>query len=206
MTGLVFPTRAPTGNMALWDELLWLQVGFEPVFKRIWFLVEDGLSLMMVLSDFLSRCITPLQSCVRAAWQYTGEGDTTWLERSQRSNLALNVPMALLGKLSPDPSSADFTVLPPICVPLCSDQAMRSRLLQELPTLDNTDITVWQKGDEYRGVPIPEVDVASGLGALSASPSCSKGKGKAAAPVHSDDEVSSHDDHPPSEEEVAPHQ
>jgi hypothetical protein len=60
MTGLVFPTRAPTGNMALWDELLRLQVGFEPVFKRIWFLVEDGLSLMMVLSDFLSRCITPL--------------------------------------------------------------------------------------------------------------------------------------------------
>jgi hypothetical protein len=46
--------------MALWDELLRLQVGFEPVFKRIWFLVEDGLSLMMVLSDFLSRCITPL--------------------------------------------------------------------------------------------------------------------------------------------------
>jgi hypothetical protein len=35
----------------------------------------------------------------------------------------------MLGKLSPDPSSADFIMPPPDCTPLCFDQATRRRLL-----------------------------------------------------------------------------
>jgi hypothetical protein len=105
-------------------------VAFEPKVKRIRFLAGHGLSSMMVLSNFLSRCITPLQSRVRLAWQYTGEGhDATWLEHGQGSNLASNVQRTLLGKLSPDPSSADFITPPLNYTPLCSNQEIRRRLL-----------------------------------------------------------------------------
>jgi hypothetical protein len=74
---LVLPTKAPTSNRALWDELPWLQVALKPVVERIRFLASHDMSLMMVLSDFLSRCITPLQSHVCLEWLYTGEGDAT---------------------------------------------------------------------------------------------------------------------------------
>jgi hypothetical protein len=97
---------------------------------------------MMVCSDFLLRCITPLKSHVCPMWQYTWEGDATRLERGRGFDLTPEVQRNLLGKLSPDPSSNDFITPPPICAPLCADQAMRTRLLRELPTLDEISITV----------------------------------------------------------------
>jgi hypothetical protein len=69
------------------------------------------------------------------------------------------------------------------------------RLLRELPTLDEIGIDVRLKGDESRGALIPEADVAGGPGGMSTSPNASKGTGKVAMPVHSDDEVLSYDDH-----------
>jgi hypothetical protein len=54
--------------------------------------------------------------------------------------MATNVQRALLGKLSFDPSFTNFTTHPPACTPLCSNQATRRRLLQELPTLDKIGI------------------------------------------------------------------
>jgi hypothetical protein len=143
----VLPTRTPTGNRALWDELPWLPAALESVVERIQFLASHDLSSMMVLSIFVSRHITPLQSCVRPTWLYTGEGDATRLEREQGSNLASDEQRALLGKLSPDPASTGFTTLPPAYAPLCSDQATRRRLLQELSTLDDISLAVRQKGD-----------------------------------------------------------
>jgi hypothetical protein len=62
---LVLPTGALTGNQDHWEELPRLQSAFEPVIERIRFLAGHGLSLMIVLSDFLSRRIAPLQSRVR---------------------------------------------------------------------------------------------------------------------------------------------
>jgi hypothetical protein len=41
---------------------------------------------------------------------------------------------------------------------------MRTRLLMELPMLDDIDIAVWQRGDESQGIQIPRVDVASSKG------------------------------------------
>jgi hypothetical protein len=69
-------------------------------------------------------------------------------------------------------------------------------LVQELPTLDEIGIAARQKGDESQGVQIPGADVAYGSGAPSDSLDLGKGKGKAATPVRSDDEVSSDDGHP----------
>jgi hypothetical protein len=85
---LVFPTRAPIGDRDLWEELPQQEAAFNLMVGRIQFLPGHGLSSMMVLSDFLSRHIAPIQSRIRPAWQYTGEADATRLEHGQRSNLA----------------------------------------------------------------------------------------------------------------------
>jgi hypothetical protein len=68
---LVLPTGAPTDNRDHWEEPPRLHASFKLVVERIRFLAGHDLSSMMVLSDFLSRCITPLQSHVCPTWQYT---------------------------------------------------------------------------------------------------------------------------------------
>jgi hypothetical protein len=80
---LVLPTEAPTGKRDSWVEVPRLPVPFTLVVERIKLLVGRDLTSMMVLFDFLSRRIVPLQMCVRPAWQYTEESDTTWLERGR---------------------------------------------------------------------------------------------------------------------------
>jgi hypothetical protein len=45
-------------------------------------------------------------------------------------------------RLSPNPSSADFVTLPAAGAPMCSDQVVQTRLLRELPTLDDIDIAM----------------------------------------------------------------
>jgi hypothetical protein len=57
---LVLPIAMPTGSRDLWEELPQREAAFDPVIERIRFLAGHGLSSMMVLSDFLSRCIAPL--------------------------------------------------------------------------------------------------------------------------------------------------
>jgi hypothetical protein len=62
-------------------------MAFRPVIERIKHLMSHGLSVMMVLHDFLSRRIAPLQDRTRPAWMYTGEGDATGLECGHDSGL-----------------------------------------------------------------------------------------------------------------------
>jgi hypothetical protein len=57
---LVHPNGAPTGSKDLWEELPKQEAAFNPLIERIRFLVVHGLSSMMVLSDYWSRCIAPL--------------------------------------------------------------------------------------------------------------------------------------------------
>jgi hypothetical protein len=37
-----------------------LESRFDPVLDQIWYLAENGLTLLMVLHDFLSKCLMPL--------------------------------------------------------------------------------------------------------------------------------------------------
>jgi hypothetical protein len=59
-------------------------------------LVEKGLTSIMVMHDLLSKRIAPLQQCARPAWLYTGENDTTRLERSRGSILDPDVLETML--------------------------------------------------------------------------------------------------------------
>jgi hypothetical protein len=137
---------------------------------------------------------------------YTRENDTTWLKRGRGSDLAPYVPEGMLTKLSSDPSSSDFINPPVAFMPICLDQALRSQLLKEMPTLDDIDIVVWQRSDVSCGVRILGTDVVGGRRTTVAVLGSSKGKGKAASSRSAtkagsrspsgDDEVSSEDDVP----------
>jgi hypothetical protein len=84
----------------------------------------------------------------------------------------------MLLKLSSDLTSDDFINPPTPCMTFCLDQAMRSALLKEMPTLDDMDVIVEQVGDMSRGVQICDTDVASGQGGADATLCFGKGKEK----------------------------
>jgi hypothetical protein len=71
------------------------------------------------------------------------------------SDLTVDVMVTLLGRLNPDLSSIGFVILSSAYTLICSDEALWSRLLRELHTLDDIDIVVLQRGEMTRGVPIP---------------------------------------------------
>jgi hypothetical protein len=132
------------------------------VVKRIQFLVEKGLTSMMVLFDFQYPRIVPRQQCACVAWLYTEKNNAMQLEHDKGTYLDLKVLDKMLLKLSSDWIS-DVLVNPsPSCLPFFMDQVLRSNLLKEMPTLDDIDVTVKQVGDASRGVQIPRMDVASG--------------------------------------------
>jgi hypothetical protein len=194
----VLPIESLSAKRSDWEEAPNLHRTYRAVIERIKLLTSHGLMAIMVLHDFLSRRITPLQDHTRPTWLYTGEGDTTRLERDCNSDLAPDMLGALLGRLNPNLSSVNFVTPPAVCAPMCSNQVMRTRLLGELPTLDNIGITTRQRGDESRGVQIPRADIAGGQGGVSTGPGSDKGKGKVAPQiVLSDTEVSSEEDDVP---------
>jgi hypothetical protein len=160
-----------------------------PVLERIRFLGEKGLTSMTVLHDYF-----PLQERSRPVWMYTRVNNTMRLERGDRSDLEGGALVMALSKLSTDPSFADFITHPGHCLPICTNQAMRSFLLKALPTLDDIDITRLQRGNESHGVQIPGMDATGGRCGTDTAMGSSKGKGKAAPSISSDDEVSSNED------------
>jgi hypothetical protein len=58
---LVIPAAAPTLNRAEWGKDPGLESGFDLVLDRIQYLVESGLTSLMVMHNFLSRRLAPLQ-------------------------------------------------------------------------------------------------------------------------------------------------
>jgi hypothetical protein len=156
----------------------------------------SGLTSMMMLHDYMSKRIAPLQERTRLAWLYTRVNDVMRLERGDGSALSEEAPTLMTGKLSPDPSSHNFVTPPVSCQPLCIDKATRSLLLVVMPSMDDVGIAPIQRGDQYRGIQIPGASAAGGKGGAVPTPAPSKGKGKVVRVICSDNEVSSDDDVP----------
>jgi hypothetical protein len=116
---LTLPTAAPTAPCVDWEQDPGLEPVFNPVLGRIWIMAESGPTSMMVLHDYVSMCIVPLQEHTRLAWLYTGVNNITWLEHSDRSTLFEEALALVMGNLSPDLSSNDFVTPPASCQPLC---------------------------------------------------------------------------------------
>jgi hypothetical protein len=97
---------------------------------------------------------------------YTGVNDIMRLERGPGSSLNDELLAACLKALTIDQFSAELVMLPASCGAICMDQAARTALLATMPTLDEVDIAVVQRGDLSRGVTIPGATVTGGRGVL----------------------------------------
>jgi hypothetical protein len=139
---LVLSTSAPTGLRDDCEKVPSLQKAYELMIERIQLLASHSLASMMVLFDFPSKCIAPLQHRTRSAWLYIGENDTTRLECGRGSDLDPKMVDTILTKLSPDLIFADFVIPPTVCASICFEQAAQSKLLKELPTLEDIDVAV----------------------------------------------------------------
>jgi hypothetical protein len=210
---LVIPTAALTLNCAEWGKDPGLESGFDPMLDRIQYLAESGLTSLMVLHDFLSRRLAPLQDrATRPAWMYTGVNDIMRLERGPGSSLDGELLASCLKALTTDQFSTELATPPASCGAICMNQAARTTLLATMPTLDDVDIIVVQRGDLSRGVTILGATVTAdrggttgggrggrgrgGSGSPSYAPALGKGKGVSVRVVHDDDEVSSDEDEP----------
>jgi hypothetical protein len=145
---LVLPTTVPKALHADWEQDFRLEPAFNLVLGRIRILAECGPSSMMVLHNFLSKHIRPLQDRSRPAWLYTMVNDATWLKHDDSLNLDDTALASLLGKLSPDLSSHDLVTPRTPCQPLCLDQAMRVMLLVSMPLMDDIGIATIHRGDQ----------------------------------------------------------
>jgi hypothetical protein len=198
---------------AAWGKDPDLESRFDPVLDRIQYLAESGLTSLMVLHDFLSRRLAPLQvRATRPAWMYTGVNDIMRLERGPGSSLDGELLAACLKALTTYQFLAELATPPVSCGAICMDQAARMALLATMPTLDDVDIAMVQRGDLSRGVTIPGATATGGRGGTtgggrggrghggSGSPSSAlalgKGKGVSVRIIHDDDEVSSDEDEP----------
>jgi hypothetical protein len=175
---LELPTMAPTGHRFDYVNVPDLQRPYNPVLERIQFLAEKGLTSILVLHDFLSKCIAPFQERARPVWLYTRENDATWLEQGRGTNLVPGVLETTLSKLSTDPSSIGFITPPVHCMPICTDQATRSLLLKVMPTLDDIDIATRRRGDQSRRLHIPRTNAANGRGGGVLTPPRAPAKGR----------------------------
>jgi hypothetical protein len=98
-----------------WEQDPNLQPNYDPMLTRIHFLADKGLTSMVVLYNFLSKCIAPFQELSRLAWLYTEVNDYMRLERGTGSTWEADKLMMSLPKLSPNPSSPDFITPPASC-------------------------------------------------------------------------------------------
>jgi hypothetical protein len=153
---LALPVGGPTLDHIEWGKDPGLEPGFDPVLDRIQYLVKNGLTSLMVLHDFLSKRLVPLQDRSNCPpWMYTRVNDIMRLDCGPGSILGNTLPAATLKALTIDQPSAKLMTPAVGCEPLCMKQAVRTVMLVKMPTLDDVDIALVQRGDQSHGVVIP---------------------------------------------------
>jgi hypothetical protein len=152
---------------------------------------------------------------------YTGMSNIMRLERGPGSSLDEALLAACLKALMVDQFLADLVVPVAVYEPIYANQEVRTALLATMPTLDDVNITLVQRGDQSRDGVMPGADglagdhggirasggpiggrggvSAGGWGGSPASgstPAPPPSKGKQARVVLDDNEVSSDEDEP----------
>jgi hypothetical protein len=105
------------------------------VLVRIRCLAENDLTTLMVLHDFLSKRLVPLQDRPRLTWMYTGVNDIMQLHHRPGSSLDEDLLAASLKTLTTYQFLAELVVPLAVCEPICVNQVVRTPLLL-LPTPD----------------------------------------------------------------------
>jgi hypothetical protein len=145
---LALPVGGPTLDRTEWGKDPGPEPGFDPVLDRIQYLAENGLTSLMVLHDFLSKHLAPLQDrSHRPAWMYTGVNDIMQLDRWPGSSLGDTLLATTLKALTTNPPLNELVMPTAGCEPLCVNQAARTALLAIMPTLDDVEIAPVQRGD-----------------------------------------------------------
>jgi hypothetical protein len=100
---LALPVGDPTLDRTEWGKDPGLEPSFYPRLDRIQYLAENGLTSLMVLHDFLSKHLAPLQDQSHCpAWMYTGVNDIMRLDRGPGSSLCDTLLAASLKALAMD--------------------------------------------------------------------------------------------------------
>jgi hypothetical protein len=117
---LALPVGGPTLDRTEWGKDPGLEPGFDPVLDRIQYLVVNGLTSLMVLHDFLSKRLTPLQDQSHCpAWMYTGVNGIMRLDRGPGSSLGDTLLATSLKALTTDPPSTELVTQAAGYEPLC---------------------------------------------------------------------------------------
>jgi hypothetical protein len=145
---LALPVGGPTLDRTEWGKDPGLEPGFDPLLDQIQYLAENGLTSLMVLHEFLSKHLVPLQDrSHRLAWMYTGVNDIMRLDRGPGSSLGDTLLGASLKVLTTDRPSVELVTPAAASEPLRANQAAMTTLLAIMPTLDDIDIASVQRGD-----------------------------------------------------------
>jgi hypothetical protein len=106
---LALPIDGSTLDRTEWGKDPGLEPSFDPMLDRIQYLVENGLTSLMVLHDFLSKCLTPLQDRSHCpAWMYTGVNDIMRLDCRPGSSLGDTLLAVSLKALTTNQPSAEL--------------------------------------------------------------------------------------------------
>jgi hypothetical protein len=154
-TGIHDWLALPVGGLTLdrteWVKDLGLESGFNLVLDQIQYLAENSLTSLMVLHDFLSKRLAPLQDrSHRLAWMYTGVNDIMRLDHGPGSSQDEVLLAASLKALTTKQFSAELVVSTAVCEPICVNQTTRTALLVTMPTLDDVDIAPVQRRPDGR--------------------------------------------------------
>ncbi|KAJ1253473.1 hypothetical protein BS78_K251800 [Paspalum vaginatum] len=149
---LALPDSSPDASLPEWGASTDLPPEFSPVLARIAELINGRLTSMHVLADFLRQRLTPLQMRPRSAWSYTGPNDCSRVVRGEDHDLTPLLLEEWVRCVTDEGFSPEQLRLPSAIVPLCRDQALRTAVLREMPTLDDGGLAARQLGgDPNRG-------------------------------------------------------
>jgi hypothetical protein len=148
--------EGPLLDRSSWKARASLSVELDPMLDRVKTLARGGLTSMMVLGDFLRRCIAPLQQRSRMACMFTGVKDYSRIVHGADSDLSGTELEVLIRAMTGEAYTPESLVLPRGIKALCEDQALRTVVLASMPTLDEGGLAVRQVGgDPNHGIRIP---------------------------------------------------
>jgi hypothetical protein len=153
---LELPTEGPLLDRSCWKARPSQPAEFDPVLDRVKTLARGGLTSMIVLGDFLRRRIALLQQRSRMACMFTGVNDYSRIVRGAGSELSGAELEVLIRAMTGEAYAPESLALPRGVKALCEDQAMRTVVLEMLPTLNEGGLVVRQVGgNPNRGIRIP---------------------------------------------------
>lgn len=162
---LCLPTSPPVAVADMWLASPDLGEEWRLVLDRIAQLRQAGLTLTMVVADFIQLCIAPLHAWVRPAWFFTGIDDTTCTCRGDGTDLS-EVEISELLMLIAEVREPATAILLDGIVLLC-DEPARLVILLTLPETDARELIPTRAARPSGGIRIEErPDRSSGMEAL----------------------------------------